>query len=858
MALGQGLCEYKRSSPWPDRKSTLIGLKRHDMSLTLDIPNFGVSPAQPGTDDNRHHLKSLSRVALAHAAFRAYMQPDLAPDDAFYQECTAEVNIISLFFPDIKSDRIRICFTAWLAFACMMDDILETLPLLDRETALVESIDIVRGQTSIDDRAPVSPPHSPPHSPLLVATKVKDTRIQDLARALRDHCIRHLSRTSAHAFFQAVCVVLRAHVDEVRFLQGRIPNSLQNYMNIRSRTISLNPFFEVIKSEYLTAESNGPFSGAWEQLQLEVSRAAGLQNDLIGLERDLENGEQLNAVIVLMRALGSNKDMHETDEALLSRCIALVNAEHNQSVARCLEHAAQINQAADNAPPDSSIAMSRVARHFLLLCETHLKWCASAKRYQTKDGGQRQHSMGGDLSLLGHRGLDSYSLSEASPSSQIVHSNGIFRGLPAFPDLPEFCNLTALVTGATGVSGYNMVKVLAASHRWSKIYCLSSRPPPENFFSDLGDAANRVEHVMIDFLDDPAQIAHRLQEHVPHVLTREHRDHIFYFSYMQPAPKGNVLDLWANADELAAVNLSLFTNFISALQRTPLKPRRFMLQTGSKHYAFYLGPASLPAFESDPRVLLDKNFYYDQEDALMAYCQSVGAAWNVARPSYIVGAVRDGTLNHLIGFGIYAAVQAYLGQPICFPGDYSAWDREQVQSTGLLNAYFEEWLVLTDKTANEAFNIHDGQSFTWGRLWPYLAAWYKVEWCPPEEDTEKYRVVKLPFAKTPRGYGPQATLRSTFSLLEWSLQPHVEKAWKELAARHDLVLDPFDDRYRARIFSFADSAVIGDAPMTTSVRKARDYGFFGTVDSYQSIFDTMHDLAKLKLILPPVTKEFVA
>ena len=251
-----------------------------------------------------------------------------------------------------------------------------------------------------------------------------------------------------------------------------------------------------------------------------------------------------------------------------------------------------------------------------------------------------------------------------------------------------------------------------------------------------------------------------------HVLTTS-RDHIFYFSYMQPAPKGDVLDLWANADELATVNgkanqsqhhpfpnhatVTLFTNFISALQQSALKPRRFILQTGTKHYGFYLGPAALPAFESDPRVQLDRNFYYEQEDTLAAYCQSVGATWNVARPSYIVGSVRDGTLNHLVGFGIYAAVQAHLGQPISFPGDFRAWDREQVQSTGLLNAYFEEWLALADRAANEAFNIHDGQSFTWGRLWPYLAQWYQVEWCPPEENVNKYRAMQLPCPKPPRG-----------------------------------------------------------------------------------------------------------
>ena len=197
--------------------------------------------------------------------------------------------------------------------------------------------------------------------------------------------------------------------------------------------------------------------------------------------------------------------------------------------------------------------------------------------------------------------------------------------------------------------------------------------------------------------------------------------------------------------------VTLFANFIAAIQQTAIKPRRFMLQTGTKHYGFYLGPASLPAFESDARIQLDRNFYYEQEDTLAAYCQSAGAAWNVARPNYIVGAVRDGALNHLIGFGIYAAVQAHLGKPISFPGDYGAWDREQVQSTGLLNAYFEEWLVLTEKAANEAFNIHDGLSFTWGRLWPYLAQWYKTPWSPPEEDEDKYRVMRLPYPKTPRG-----------------------------------------------------------------------------------------------------------
>lgn len=156
----------------------------------------------------------------------------------------------------------------------------------------------------------------------------------------------------------------------------------------------------------------------------------------------------------------------------------------------------------------------------------------------------------------------------------------------------------------------------------------------------------------------------------------------------------------------------MFTNFLAALQQTALTPRRFILQTGTKHYGFYLGPAPLPAFESDPRVALGPNFYYAQEDALARFClgpahtKTTNTTWAVARPSYVVGAVPDGTLNHLLGIAVYAAVQARRGRRLRFPGDYRAWDREQVQSTGLLNGYFAEWLALTDMGSGEAFNIH--------------------------------------------------------------------------------------------------------------------------------------------------------
>lgn len=84
-----------------------------------------------------------------------------------------------------------------------------------------------------------------------------------------------------------------------------------------------------------------------------------------------------------------------------------------------------------------------------------------------------------------------------------VQSKGIYHGLPIFPD--SLKGLSAIVTGANGISGDHMVRVLAESpERWTNIYTLSRRPPaierpwPEKV---------NVQHVSLDFLTEPEDMA---------------------------------------------------------------------------------------------------------------------------------------------------------------------------------------------------------------------------------------------------------------------------------------------------------------------------------------------------------------
>ncbi|KAJ9616984.1 hypothetical protein H2200_000705 [Cladophialophora chaetospira] len=430
-----------------------------------------------------------------------------------------------------------------------------------------------------------------------------------------------------------------------------------------------------------------------------------------------------------------------------------------------------------------------------------------------------------------------------SSNTQQIHSNGIYHALPTFPD--DIRGLTAIVTGANGISGAYMLRVLAQSpERWTRIICLSRRPPLVE-----GGLPKNAEHIAVDFLKSPEDIAKVLKEH--HV---EKVDYVFFYSYIQVAPAAGG-GLWSNAEEMARVNTLLLTNFLSALPLSNLVPKRIMLQTGAKHYGVHLGPTKLPQEESDPRVdQFEPNFYYPQEDALFAYCKGSNGktGWNVHMPGPILGAVPDAAMNAAFPLAVYAAVTAHLHVPLEFPGDAFSWQALTSCSSSMMNAYQEEWAVLTPAAANQRFNTCDDSAFTYESFWPRLAGWYGVEWSGPA-DPAQAEYVERETRFNPRGYGAKGVSRRRFTFVEWAGREDVKGAWREIASKHNLVQKELTDLDVARVFGFLDGTVCRAAPLIFSTDKARKLGWHGFVDTAESLLDVFDDLAKLKMI-PPVPK----
>ncbi|KXH57056.1 hypothetical protein CNYM01_10760 [Colletotrichum nymphaeae SA-01] len=428
-------------------------------------------------------------------------------------------------------------------------------------------------------------------------------------------------------------------------------------------------------------------------------------------------------------------------------------------------------------------------------------------------------------------------MSEPRDNTILVSKHGIYRSLPVYPSTHK--DYVALVVGANGLTGTHMAKVLGASpRRWQKVYCLSRSLPSADFPSN-------IDFVQSDLLAGTEELGCTLK------ALNVNIDYVFFFAYTQPPPS-NGGRLWSNVDEMVSSNSTLLANLLHALDYADIKPRRFLLQTGGKNYGVHLGPTKTPQEEWFPRCDLEPNFYYYQEDFLWEWSRKHATEWTISMPSFIIGAVPHCQMTLALPLGIYAAVSAYLGEPLVFLGDISAWTAVQRNTSAMLNAYFAEWLALEETAANEKFNSTDGTIWTWEMMFPRIADWYgiKVEG-PGSDDSSDYITVPARDRLPPRGYKSKARPRFRSMTTSWAKQPKVQTAWKMMVEEHGLK-DSCMDNIEST-FAILDGAMIFPNSGVMSTDKARKRGWNGYVDSYESLLEALDELAELKL-LPPVPK----
>ncbi|OCT46224.1 hypothetical protein CLCR_01219 [Cladophialophora carrionii] len=400
---------------------------------------------------------------------------------------------------------------------------------------------------------------------------------------------------------------------------------------------------------------------------------------------------------------------------------------------------------------------------------------------------------------------------------------------------------TALITGATGITGRATVQQLLKSDQWSRIITLSRSQQ-----SSHDDP--KIQHATIDLQGDTKDMASHLKD-VGRV------DYVFFCAYLADPDEGKALE----------INGTMLKNFIGALRDLGYLEslKRFILVNGLKQYGVHLGVPKMPMVETDTWLEGDPwppNFYYEQQRILSAAAAADANLWTwaVTYPQDVIGVAQANFMNLATALGLYASVYSSVSpdHELAFPGckeNYMAFNN---WTSAKLHAEFVEWAALEPKAGNQAFNVVNGDTESWQNLWPRLAERYGAK-IPqnmfPKEG--KYKDFESSYVDMPTppplwyhaekiGLDPEQVkndhsyLHQQIDIAKWAERPEVVKKWEELRDKFGLDQKTWDNA----TWVFIGFLLGRCYSCVTTMSKARGLGWKGYQDTWTAFDETLTEL----------------
>lgn len=328
----------------------------------------------------------------------------------------------------------------------------------------------------------------------------------------------------------------------------------------------------------------------------------------------------------------------------------------------------------------------------------------------------------------------------------------------------------ALVVGPTGAIGKALVAAMRRAGGWT-VYGLSRGAPP---------SGAQFDHLAADLMDrDSVAVA---------LAGAEPITHLFYAARAAHG-EGGIEDV--------ASNVAMLANVVEAAAARSSELRHVHLVEGTKWYGVHLGPHRTPSSEDDPRHL-PPNFYYDQEDALIALARGQRWSWSACRPTVVCEFDPSRARNLTAILAAYAAICREFGAPLDFPGTRAGYEslNEVTDAGHLADAIL--WLSTRESGTNQAFNITNGDAFRWRHMWPRLATMLGLACGEPRD---------IRLADWMKDKGP---------------------VWERIVSREGLVPQPLE---ATALWAFGDFVFRQDWDVLSNLTRLRRTGFAGSIDS---------------------------
>ena len=301
-------------------------------------------------------------------------------------------------------------------------------------------------------------------------------------------------------------------------------------------------------------------------------------------------------------------------------------------------------------------------------------------------------------------------------------------------------NTKIVVAGATGLVGNAALRHFGSAGGCD-VVALARRQPRELY---------GARYVPVD-LTDPAQCLRAATE-------LQGATHLVYAALYE-AP--NLIDGWRDPDHIR-INDLMLRNLMAAIEPVAPALKHVALLQGTKAYGVHVRPLTVPAREGRSEMYEQPNFYWAQENFLRELQTDKAWHWSILRPVLIVGLAMGGAMDLIPPLGVYAAMLREQGRALDFPG--GAARVSQAVDVDLL-ARAIAWSGEAVAARNEAFNVTNGDVFTWENVWPAIA---------DALDMKAGKAVPLSLAQEyPKWIAPWDGLRRKYDLISPGLEDFV-------------------------------------------------------------------------------------
>ncbi|WP_235399147.1 SDR family oxidoreductase [Sphingomonas sp. SRS2] len=261
-----------------------------------------------------------------------------------------------------------------------------------------------------------------------------------------------------------------------------------------------------------------------------------------------------------------------------------------------------------------------------------------------------------------------------------------------------------MIIGARGPVGWNLMEYFLDHHPDWDVLGTSRKPPT---------VPTRADYVCVDLLDGAAtKEAFAKHGDVTHVV----------YSAILDLPR--MAEAWTGQDHIGT-NLAMMRNALEAIEASGAPLENFAFLQGTKAYGVHLGPIKVPARESDA-MHFPPSFYHAQQDYIFEAQKGKNWSWSIYRPQIVCGVCPGAPINMVQSIAVYCAISRELGLPLRFSANLYAGLVELVDARIVAGAM--AWGAHNlDKSANQVFNIANGDVLDWNNLFPKLARHFGME-----------------------------------------------------------------------------------------------------------------------------------